>query len=105
MKPESYCNNNVEITNEVVENIAHLAKIKLEKDEASAIKNELFAILNYMDVLNGLNTEEIEPITHVFDLCNVMRDDIAKQSFDVEDIVKNAPVHTADSFVVPKTVE
>lgn len=104
MKFENH-SNNTEITDRTVENIARLARIRLDGDEAAKIKNELIGILEYTDVLNSLDTDGIEPMSHVFDIANVLRDDVVRQSFNVDGIVKNAPVHTADSFVVPKTLE
>jgi aspartyl-tRNA(Asn)/glutamyl-tRNA(Gln) amidotransferase subunit C len=58
-----------------------------------------------MDVLNEVDTDGVEPMSHVFSLKNVFREDEVRQSTPMEELLKNAPRRSADSFVVPKTVE
>ena len=58
-----------------------------------------------MEILNQLDTENVEPLSHVFSITNVMREDDVKPSYDRADILQNAPEHTDETFIVPKTVE
>ena len=67
--------------------------------------NELGAIVDYMDILNQIDTENVEPLSHVFSITNVMRDDEVKESYARDELLKNAPDHTDETFVVPKTVD
>lgn len=93
------------ITKELVEYVAELSRIKLDEQSAEKMEKELGAIVEYMDVLNKLDTDGVEPLSHVFNITNVMREDEVKESYDRADILKNAPERTDETFVVPKTVE
>ena len=94
----------MEITKEIVENVANLSKIKLDEESVAKMQQELGAVIEYMEILNSLDTKDIEPMSHVFSINNVMRDDVVKCSYDRQEILTNAPEHTDETFVVPKTV-
>lgn len=93
------------ITKELVEYVAELSRIKLDEQSTAKMEKELGAIVEYMEVLNKLDTEGVEPLSHVFNITNVMREDEVKESYDRAEILKNAPESTDETFVVPKTVE
>jgi aspartyl-tRNA(Asn)/glutamyl-tRNA(Gln) amidotransferase subunit C len=87
-----------------VEHIAKLAKLKFNDNELNKIAGELNSILDYMTKLNELDTSKVEPLTHVIDVKNVFREDKVKESFPVEEILKNAPSKTEEFFRVPKVI-
>ncbi len=93
------------ITKDLVSYVAQLSRIKLDDSETEEMQKQMSEIVDYMDVLNQLNTDEIEPLSHIFSITNVMRDDVTASSYDREEILRNAPEHTEEAFVVPKTVE
>lgn len=95
----------MQITRELVEYVAELSRIKLNEQSAEKMEKELGAIVEYMEILNKLDTDGVEPLSHVFNITNVMRDDEVVPSYDREAILKNAPEHTDETVVVPKTVE
>ena len=95
----------MKITNELVEYVATLSRIRLDGQQSEKMKEELNAVLDYMDVLNQIDTTQIEPLSHVFPVQNVMREDTVQPSYPREELLKNAPDHTEETFVVPKTVE
>lgn len=95
----------MKITQEMVEHIAALSRLELSGPEKARMTGELEQILDYMDVLNGLDTEGVEPMSHVFPLKNVLRADEAEPSTDQAAILQNAPESDGESFLVPKTVE
>ena len=95
----------MQITNELVRYVANLSRIKLDEKQEEKMLSELAAVIEYMDVLNKLDTENVEPLSHVFSITNVMRDDEVKPSYDREELLKNAPDHTDETFIVPKTVD
>ena len=66
--------------------------------------NQMNDILEYMDQLNELDTDDIEPLSHVLDLTNVTRADKEKPSLDREDVLKNAPETDGEYFIVPKVI-
>jgi aspartyl-tRNA(Asn)/glutamyl-tRNA(Gln) amidotransferase subunit C len=88
-----------------VEHVAHLARLALSPEEQQRFTEQLNAILAYMDQLNEVPTDDVEPTSHVLDLVNVFRDDIARQLISVEEALQNAPESTHQYFVVPRIVE
>lgn len=94
----------MKITKEIVESVANLSKIKLDDDATAKMQTELGAVIEYMEILNTLDTSEIQPMSHIFSINNVMRDDVVNPSFDRQEILANAPEYTDETFVVPKTV-
>lgn len=95
----------MEITKNLVEYVSRLSNIKLDETTLNKIENELGEIIKYMDVLNEVDTQGVEPMSHVFSINNVLREDEIKKSFDIDLILKNAPEQTNEAFVVPKIVE
>lgn len=95
----------MKITKDTVQYVANLSKIKLDEKSTAKMQTELGAILEYMEILNSLNTEGIEPMSHIFSITNVMRDDEISESYDREELLNNAREHTDESFVVPNTID
>lgn len=93
------------ITKEIVEYAAALSRLKMDESETEEMQKQMSAIVDYMDVLNKLDTENVEPLSHVFSINNVMRDDEVVPSHDREALLSNAPDRNEECFVVPKTVE
>lgn len=93
------------ITKEIVEYAAALSRLKLDDAETEDMQKQMSAIVDYMDVLNKLDTENVEPLSHVFSISNVMREDEVVPSYDREALLSNAPERNEECFVVPKTVE
>lgn len=95
----------MQITEELVSYVAQLSRIRLSAEETADMQKQMSEIVSYMDKLNELDTDGIEPLSHIFNITNVLRDDTVEPSFPREEILKNAPEHTEETFVVPKTVE
>ena len=95
----------MKITKELVEYVSNLSNIKLDEATSAKMENELGEIIKYMDVLNEVDTQGAEPMSHVFSIKNVLREDEIKKSYDIDLILKNAPEQTNEAFVVPKIVE
>lgn len=93
------------ITEDLVDYISVLSRLELPEAEKTAMTVELERIIAYMDVLNGLDTVDMEPMSHVFPVKNVFRPDVVEPSADRADLLANAPVPDEESFLVPKTVE
>ncbi|MNJ38522.1 Aspartyl/glutamyl-tRNA(Asn/Gln) amidotransferase subunit C [compost metagenome] len=88
-----------------VEYVAKLARLNLTDDEREKFTKQLGAILQYADKLNELNTDDIEPTTHVLPLINVMREDVVKESLSQEKVFRNAPEEEDGQFKVPAVLE
>lgn len=93
------------ITDETIEYVAALAKLELNREEKEKAKKDLGSILEYMDTMNELNTDNIEPMSHVFPVKNVFRDDIVTNGPNRDILLSNAPKQKDGCFMVPKTVE
>ncbi len=93
------------IDRNLVEYLEKLGRIRLTEEEKVAAEKDLQDILTYIDTLNELDTDGIEPASHSFPVANVMRDDVVTNKADTESILKNAPDSKDGCFVVPKTVE
>lgn len=93
------------ITDETIEYVGILAKLELSEAEKERAKKDMGNMLDYIDKLNELDTEGVEPMSHVFPVNNVFREDVVTNGDDRDDIIKNAPKSKDGSFMVPKTVE
>ena len=92
------------IDKKVVENVALLGRLHLTEAEKEEYTEQLNAILGYMEMLNKLDTTNIEPTYHVLPLSNVFRDDVVKPSMDRDKVLANAPAQVDGQFKVPKIV-
>ena len=94
------------VTIEDVEHIAQLAKLKFTEAEKLKLKIELNTVLDYIDKLNELDLENVEPLENINEsLENVLREDIAEPSITRDEALKNAPAKTENFFKVPKVLE
>ena len=82
-----------------------LAKLELSGEEKEAAKKDMARMLDYIDRLNELDTTGVEPMSHVFPVNNVFREDVVMNGDDSEDMLKNAPAVKDGSYKVPKTVD
>lgn len=95
----------MKITDEMIEYVAKLAKLEITEEEKAGIESDLGRILDYIDTMKELDTEGIEPLSHVFPVKNVFREDVVVNGPDRENLLANAPAQKDGCFVVPKTVE
>ncbi len=93
------------ISDETIEYVGILAKLDLSDEEKEKAKKDMGSMLDYIDKLNELDTSGVEPMSHVFPVNNVFREDVVINGDDRDNILKNAPEEKDGSFVVPKTVE
>jgi aspartyl-tRNA(Asn)/glutamyl-tRNA(Gln) amidotransferase subunit C len=95
----------MEVTNEMVEKIAHLARLHIPEAEKENVKNELQQMIQFVDKLNELDTIGVEPLLHMSNNINVVREDEVKGSITTEQALKNAPVSDGVFFKVPKVIK
>jgi aspartyl-tRNA(Asn)/glutamyl-tRNA(Gln) amidotransferase subunit C len=95
----------MKISKQEVEHVAKLARLELAEGEKDKLIDQLSNILTYVETLNGLDTKGVEPTSHVLDIKNVMRDDVAAASLSQEQALANAPEKAAGHFKVPKIIE
>jgi aspartyl-tRNA(Asn)/glutamyl-tRNA(Gln) amidotransferase subunit C len=94
-----------EISKEQVRHVADLARLAFTEKEIEKFTIQLGSIIQFAEQLNELDTENVEPTTHVLDLKNVMRKDEPKQWLTQEEALKNAPDKKDGQFRVPSILE
>lgn len=93
------------ISDETIEYVGILAKLELSDTEKEEAKADMEKMLDYIDTLNELDTSGIEPMSHVFQVSNVFREDVVTNGDEREEILANAPEAKEGAFVVPKTFD
>lgn len=93
------------ISDETMEYVGILAKLELSAEQKAQARKDMERMLDYIDKLNELDTSAVEPVSHVFPVHNVFREDEVTNGDDRENILANAPEKKEGAFVVPKTVE
>jgi aspartyl-tRNA(Asn)/glutamyl-tRNA(Gln) amidotransferase subunit C len=93
------------ISDETIEYVGILAKLELSGEEKEAAKKDMGRMLDYIDQLGELDTTGVEPMSHVFSVENVLREDVVTGVDMREEILANAPGEKDGMFVVPRTFE
>lgn len=93
------------IDDATIEYVGILAKLELSGEEREQAKKDMGRMLDYIDKLNELDTTGVEPMSHVFPVNNVFREDVVENGDDRENMLKNAPEQKDGTYVVPITVE
>jgi len=89
----------------MVEKLAHLARLKFNEEEKLEIKTDLQRMISFVEKLNELNLDGVEPLLHLSDEVNVLREDEIEGSVSREDALKNAPLHDEEFIKVPKVIK
>ena len=93
------------ISIEQVKHVANLSRLAVTEQEALQFQKQLDAIITYAQQLNELDTENVEPTTHVLDMKNVWREDVAGKGLPIKEVLKNAPDHEDGQSRVPAIIE
>lgn len=93
------------ISDETIDYVGILAKLELSPEEKEQAKTDMGRMLDYIDKLNELDTTGVEPMSHVFPVQNVFREDVVINGDESEKILKNAPGEKDNMFMVPRTFE
>ncbi|MFI5185562.1 MAG: Asp-tRNA(Asn)/Glu-tRNA(Gln) amidotransferase subunit GatC [Chitinophagales bacterium] len=95
----------MEVNDELIDKLAHLARLKFEESEKEEIKKDLQKMIEFVEKLNELDTAGVEPLLHMTDEINVLREDEVQGSVSREEAMKNAPQHDEQFFKVPKVIK
>ncbi len=85
--------------------VAHLARLELTDEEVQVITRHLSAIVDYVNQLQDVNTEGVEPLAHALDVHNIFRDDSPSPSLPVDAALANAPNRKGDFYSVPAVLD
>lgn len=91
------------ISDETIEYVGILAKLELSEEEREKAKTDMGRMLDYIDKLGEVDTSGVEPMSHVFPVENVFREDVVTNGDDRERLLSNAPQEKDGMFVAPRT--
>ncbi|MDO4324933.1 MAG: Asp-tRNA(Asn)/Glu-tRNA(Gln) amidotransferase subunit GatC [bacterium] len=89
---------------DTIQDIAILAKLELSEEEAKKAKQEMQKMLDYVEKLNELDTGSVEPMSHIFSVSNVFREDVVTGTDMRDAILSSAPHQKDGQYEVPKTI-
>jgi aspartyl-tRNA(Asn)/glutamyl-tRNA(Gln) amidotransferase subunit C len=95
----------MQVDEATVKRIARLARIRITEDEAKGLEAEISGILNWVEQLDEVDVEGVEPMTRVVPIKLKMRDDLVTDGEIADDVTRNAPLSDDHFYVVPKVVE
>lgn len=95
----------MEITEKLVEYVAHLSRISLNHKELGELSVQLKAILDFIEKLNEVDTANVNPTSHILPINNVLREDLIAVSLPAAKVLENAPLKERNFFVVPKVID
>jgi aspartyl-tRNA(Asn)/glutamyl-tRNA(Gln) amidotransferase subunit C len=95
----------MEVNDALVNKLAHLSRLQFNEREKTEIKKDLQNMIGFVEKLNELDLENVDPLLHVSDEVNVLREDEIKDSISRSAALKNAPLHDEQFFKVPKVIK
>jgi aspartyl-tRNA(Asn)/glutamyl-tRNA(Gln) amidotransferase subunit C len=95
----------MEVNDAMVDKLAHLARLKFDEAEKQEIKSDLQRMIGFVEKLNELDLEKVEPLLHMSGEVNVLREDEIEGSVSRSEALKNAPLHDEQFFKVPKVIK
>ncbi len=95
----------MKVDEKTVRHIARLARLQVTDEEAKNLETELSSIMNWIEQLNEVNTDDVQPLTSIVEVSLKQREDVVTDGGYPEEIMKNAPLSEDNFFMVPKVVE
>lgn len=93
------------VSDEMISKLANLARLEFNDTEKEEIKEDLQKMIGFIDKLNELDTSGVEPLLHMSDNVNILREDEVTGMISTSDALKNAPFHDDHFFKVPKVIK
>jgi aspartyl-tRNA(Asn)/glutamyl-tRNA(Gln) amidotransferase subunit C len=95
----------MEVTEQMVDKLAHLARLSFSETEKQAVKKDLQSMIAFVEKLQEINTDGIQPLLHMGNNTNVLRNDEVKGSTTRDEALLNAPLKDKQFFKVPKVIK
>lgn len=95
----------MEVNDQLIENLAKLSHLSFEKDDLVEIKADLQEMISFIEKLNEVDTTGVEPLLHMSNNVNILREDVVQGSISREEALKNAPDSDGIFFKVPKVIK
>jgi aspartyl-tRNA(Asn)/glutamyl-tRNA(Gln) amidotransferase subunit C len=90
----------MKITDEIIDHLAHLAKLQFKDNQKDSIREDLTKIISFVDKIEELDTDNIEPLIHINQEVNILREDEVKETITQLQALKNAPSKDSDYFKI-----
>lgn len=95
----------MKIDKESLEKVAHLARLTINPEEEASLLSSMDSVLSWMEQLNEVNTDGVEPLTHIMDETNIWREDKSINTLSRSEALANAPSKNNTYIMVPKVIE
>jgi aspartyl-tRNA(Asn)/glutamyl-tRNA(Gln) amidotransferase subunit C len=95
----------MQITSEMIDRLAHLARLKFSQEEKKELMTDLERMIEFVEKLKEVDTTDVQPLLHITDAVNVLRDDEVKQMISKQEALLNAPFTNGDFFITPKVIK
>ena len=95
----------MKVNNKLVEHLAHLSRLDFDDDSKEKMKFDFEKILDFVAKLEGVDTDNVEPLSYMSSELNVLREDKVKQELTQEQALQNAPVNDTDYIRIPKVID
>jgi aspartyl-tRNA(Asn)/glutamyl-tRNA(Gln) amidotransferase subunit C len=95
----------MEITSEMVDRLANLARLKFSEEEKQGLKTDLERMIGFVEKLKEVDTTGVEPLLHITNAVNVLRDDEVKETITKKEALLNAPLTDGNFFKTPKVIK
>lgn len=94
----------MEVTDEIIDHITHLAKLEISQAEKETVRQDMSKIIDFMSKLSEVDTDGVEPLMFMSHEINRLREDVPEVTVDKHDALKNAAKHDSDYFRIPKVL-
>tara|TARA_Y100000385_G_scaffold245817_1_gene264697 strand:+ start:8038 stop:8328 length:291 start_codon:yes stop_codon:yes gene_type:complete len=95
----------MKITDHEIQNLAHLSRLELNESESADMKKDLSKILDFIAAIEEIDIKNVEPLVHMTDSENILREDIISSKLSLKKAMKNNPDQSSNYFTVPKVID
>ncbi len=95
----------MKITDEMVDHLAHLSRLDFSDEEKIELKQDLEKMIGFVEKLKEVDTTGVEPLMHITDAVNILRNDEVEKTITKEEALLNAPQTDGNFFIVPKVIK
>ena len=95
----------MKVTDEMLDHLSHLARLSFSEEEKAELKQDLEKMIGFVEKLKEVDTTGVEPLLHITDAVNVLREDEVNQTITKKEALLNAPHTEGNFFVVPKVIK
>ena len=95
----------MKVTDDMINHLSHLARLSFSDNEKIELKQDLENMINFVEQLKEVDTTDVEPLLHITDAINVLREDEVHQTITKQEALINAPQTDGNFFIVPKVIK